>query len=230
MTRRTGKSYERQVMRHLLRERERVSFEWDVDVPDGTGLHHRQIDVWVPDSREIVECKDHARPVDIGVVDSLIGKVADVNASVGRLFSSSGFTPLALARAEKGPIECVTLPFENRFKEPFPATGGGYYAGEYFEDCRCSVPSDLALDYGRIIYVDRDENLWPICASLSVDWASVKARRFVAYLLLAHNLSCPPSEIAIRGFVDCFGDRLEPGQEWGLSEDEVRSFAEAEFL
>lgn len=230
MTRRTGKSYERQVMRHLLRERECVSFEWDAEVPDESGLHHRQIDVWLPDSREIVECKDHARPIDIGVVDRLVGAVADVNASAGRLFSSSGFTPLALARAEKEPIECITLPFASRFREPFPATGGGYYSGDYFEDCRCSVPSDLALDYGRIIYVDRDENSWPIYASVSVDWADVKARRFVAYLLLAHNLNCPPSEIAIKGFVDSFGDRFEPGQEWGVSEDEVRSFADAELL
>jgi hypothetical protein len=228
MTRRTGKSYERQVMRHLLQERERVAFEWDAEVPDGTGLHKRQVDIWLPDSREIVECKDHARPVDIGVVDRLVGAVADVNASAGRLFSSSGFTPLALARALKEPIECIPLPFENRFKEPFPATGGGYYSGDYIEDCRCSVPSDLAFDYGRIIYVDRDENFWPICASLSVDWASSKARRFVAYLLLAHNLTCPPSETAIRGLVDFFGYRLEPGQEWSISEDEVRSLAEAE--
>ena len=135
MTRRTGKSYELQVMRHLVQQRSRVAFEWDAKVPAGPGRSKRQIDIWLPDTREIVECKHHAMPVDVGVVDRLVGTVKDVNASAASIFSSSGFTRSALSRAQKEPIECITLPFASRFDEQFPATGGGEYSGDYIEDC-----------------------------------------------------------------------------------------------
>jgi hypothetical protein len=41
-------------------------------------------------------------------------------------------------------------------------------------------------------------------------------------------LSCPPSDAAINAFVDNYGDRFEIGQEWSISEAEVRYFAIAE--
>ena len=44
MTRKTGKSYERQVTRYLLQQRQRVAFELDVKIRGGSGLS-RQIDV-----------------------------------------------------------------------------------------------------------------------------------------------------------------------------------------
>ena len=228
MTRRTGKSYELQVMRHLVQQRSRVAFEWDAKVPAGPGRSKRQIDIWLPDTREIVECKHHAMPVDVGVVDRLVGTVKDVNASAASIFSSSGFTRSALSRAQKEPIECITLPFASRFDEQFPATGGGEYSGDYIEDCLCAVPFDMAYDYGRVNYIDREENLWPLCVSICMDWGDKRAHRFVAYILLAHVLGRPPSDAAISELVACYGDRFELGQEWSISEREVWGLAEAE--
>jgi len=49
-----------------------------------------------------------------------------------------------------------------------------------------------------------------------------------AYLLMAHTLSCPPSNEAINVFLENYGDRFELGQEWSISEDEVRDFAFAD--
>jgi hypothetical protein len=227
MARRSGKSYELQVMRHLVQQRRRVAFEWDAKVSPGPGRRDRQIDIWLPDTREIIECKHHAAPVDVKVVDGLVGILKDVNASAARIFSSSGFTRSALSRAQKEPIECITFPFATQFDEPYPPTGGGYYSGDFVEECLCAVPSDKACDYGRVNYFDRDEDFWPICVAVSVDWGDIRAHRFVAYVLLAHVLGCPPSDDAISELVTCYGQRFEFGQEWVIGEDEVQRLAEA---
>jgi hypothetical protein len=225
------KNYERQVMRQFLQERPHVAIEWDAKVSEVTGQYNRQIDVWLPDTREIVECKHHADPVDIGVVDQLVGVARDVNASTAYLFSSSGFRPNALIRAEKERINCMHLPFARKFEEPLRATGGGYYSGEYFEMCLCSTPTSPAGDtYGRISYFDGRGDFWPVCVSLSVDWTDIKTRRFVAYILLTHKLGEPPSDASINDFVNCYGDHLETGQEWNIHEEEVGSIAEAESI
>jgi hypothetical protein len=83
----------------------------------------------------------------------------------------------------------------------------------------------MACDYGRVNYIDSDEISWPIYVSVSVDWANIEAHRFIAYLLLAHVLRQPPSDASISELVACYGDRFEPGQEWSITEDEVRGLA-----
>jgi hypothetical protein len=62
----SGKSYEREVMRYLTYYDPRVCFDLDVRLPDSTNRHFRQVDVWLPRTREVIECKHHARPVDVG--------------------------------------------------------------------------------------------------------------------------------------------------------------------
>lgn len=58
----------------------------------------------------IVECKDYSRPVEIGKVDELIGKMDDVGAVKAVLVSDSGFTEGALKRAQREPrIELVSV-------------------------------------------------------------------------------------------------------------------------
>jgi hypothetical protein len=47
----------------------------------------------------VVECCQGRRAADIGVVDRFIGKLLDVDADRGVLYSRSGFTPCARARA-----------------------------------------------------------------------------------------------------------------------------------
>ncbi|MGK8525145.1 restriction endonuclease [Nocardia asteroides] len=66
---------------------------------------NRQIDVLAKGSvvgHEItvaVECKRHRRPVEIGVMDQFVGKLLDIGADRGVLYSYAGFTDSAVARA-----------------------------------------------------------------------------------------------------------------------------------
>jgi hypothetical protein len=65
----------------------------------------RQVDVWASGyvaSAEVniaIECKRYRRPVDVGTVDEFAGKLQDLNADRGILYSYSGFTPSAVNRA-----------------------------------------------------------------------------------------------------------------------------------
>lgn len=65
----------------------------------------RQVDVLVTgklvglDITVAVECKRHRRPSTIEVVDQFIGKVLDLGADRGILYSYSGFTSNAVSRA-----------------------------------------------------------------------------------------------------------------------------------
>ncbi|MEU3222619.1 restriction endonuclease [Streptomyces sp. NPDC006976] len=48
----------------------------------------------------VVECKDHGRPVGVAEVEAFLGKLLDVAADKGVLFSSSGYTDGAVRRME----------------------------------------------------------------------------------------------------------------------------------
>lgn len=67
----------------------------------------RQIDVWITGIvagihlNVAVECKRHARVVDVGMVDQFIGKLLDVGADRGVLYSYSGFSSPAVTRCER---------------------------------------------------------------------------------------------------------------------------------
>lgn len=43
-----------------------------------------------------IECKDHKNPLNVKVVESIIGLMKDIQANVGVIVSASGFTPAAL--------------------------------------------------------------------------------------------------------------------------------------
>lgn len=179
MTVRSGKSYERQVMRHLSEESNRVVFELDARIPDTTGSYERQIDVWLPQAREIIECKHFPnRPVGIEIVDRMVGTIRDAGAAGGHIFSSSGFTKHAQLRAQKATIKCTKLPFKSSFDMHFPPTGDGYYSGEYLD--LCMLRSQDCDTWGCISYEDRQGNISSICTGLSVDWGDARMRGFVA--------------------------------------------------
>jgi Restriction endonuclease len=65
----------------------------------------RQVDVWVRgkvigiEVIIVVECKLVSRPLDIGAVDEFVGKLLDLGADRGVLYSASGMTPNAVYRA-----------------------------------------------------------------------------------------------------------------------------------
>jgi hypothetical protein len=135
----SGKSCEIQVMGHLVEERRHIAFALHARIPDTTGQYDRQIDVWLPDTREIVECKHYAERVGFEIVDRLVGTTQDVGAAAAHIFSSSGFTRQAHLRAEKAGITCATLPFATEFETLCPPRGGGYCSGQYIELCQCAI-------------------------------------------------------------------------------------------
>jgi hypothetical protein len=221
----SGKSYERQVMRYLAERDQNIAFELDATIKDTSGVYFRQIDVWLPKTREVIECKHHSRPVTIGVIDTLIGTINDIGANGGRVFSHKGFTSNALARASKAGIECITLRFKEQYDILVEPTGGGYYSGDYVALCLCMNSTSGCDGYGRISYCDEDGDEGPICVGYSVDWGNSKLHGFVAYVILSHYLGKPPTDGAVNGFVAEYGSRFVAGQDWEIGEDEVWSFS-----
>ncbi len=102
-----GKEYER-IVAAIHRQ-----FAGDAKVTEnetitGKSGQPRQIDVAVHSSINgayplliILECKDYKRPVGIGQIDELVGKIDDVGAITGVLVSNSGFTEDAVKRAKQ---------------------------------------------------------------------------------------------------------------------------------
>lgn len=224
---RNGRNYERRVMRHLSGAGSADAVELDAKVPDTTGTYRRQIDVWLPRSREIVECKDYGRRVSVGVIDALAGTMHDIGALGGRVFSPSGFTKVALARAEKAGIECVQLPYEEPPELYDVRSGNGHYQGEYLDLCMGSLTVGVDT-FGRVSYEDGNSDGIVLCAGYSIDWGDDSMRRFIAYIVLTHHLGQAPSEDSVSSFIEEYGDRLEEGQEWQIDEDEIWHVASAE--
>ncbi|MER7244327.1 restriction endonuclease [Kribbella sp. NPDC000426] len=81
----------------------------------------RQVDVWATGSlagAEITvafECKRYRRPVAVGTIDEFAGKLQDLGADRGIVYSYSGFTPAAVNRAARAylpKIQALELPFD----------------------------------------------------------------------------------------------------------------------
>ncbi|ARF58051.1 restriction endonuclease [Streptomyces gilvosporeus] len=225
MTTGSGKNYERQVMRHLTERDKGVVFELDIKIPDTTGSYARQVDIWLPRTREIVECKHHSRRVGVGVIDALVGAMDDTGAAGGQVFGHKGFTRTALARASKAGIECTELPYEERFEIYPEPNGDGYYLGDYIDLCMASTRE--CDSFGRINYGDGQGNETPVCVGHSVDWGNIQMHGFIAYVILSHCLARPPADWAISTFVEEYGKRFESGYEWHIEESEVSGFAVA---
>ncbi|MEU7712961.1 restriction endonuclease [Micromonospora chalcea] len=66
----------------------------------------RQVDVWAVgsvvgvDVVVAIECKRYRRPVTVETIDQFVGKLIDIGAGIGVLYSYSGFTGSAVNRAE----------------------------------------------------------------------------------------------------------------------------------
>jgi len=76
---------------------------------------NRQVDVLLQtksygfSSSTMVECKDHARPLDIGYVDAIDSKYNDLPVDLAVLVSRNGFTEGAKAKAKRKNIRLCTL-------------------------------------------------------------------------------------------------------------------------
>jgi hypothetical protein len=110
-----GKQFEK-VVANIHREFAGVANVTENEFIQGQSGQLRQIDVALRtlvvgyEVLVIVECKDYKRPVEIGKVDELIGKINDVGAAKGILVSDSGFTGGAVRRAKKdGRVQLVSV-------------------------------------------------------------------------------------------------------------------------
>lgn len=99
-------SYERSVRDLLAAMDVDAQVRHDVHVPGLRSGVLRQVDVFATGTivgaqvKVAVECKRFSRPADISVVDHVVGKLLDIGADIGFLFSYAGFTTGAVTRAD----------------------------------------------------------------------------------------------------------------------------------
>ena len=97
--------FERQVHQLLAALDESAVVQHNQKVPGRLSMTQRQIDVWVRghvvglEITVAVECKRHNRVIDVGVLDQFVGKLLDIGADRGIIYSYSGFTDAAVMRA-----------------------------------------------------------------------------------------------------------------------------------
>jgi predicted helicase len=89
---------------------------FDHKVPDRDTRTPRQVDVWVEAKllghfpvSVLVSCKAHKRKVDIAKMDAFVKEVQSAGASLGVIYSTSGFTPGALRKAKAHGLPCCRL-------------------------------------------------------------------------------------------------------------------------
>lgn len=111
-----GKSFERAVYEFYKQLDPHADVRFDHRVPDRYGGTLRQADVWVTHRifgnlsvTILISCKDHARPLDITAIDSLMSEMAAMGATNGVLYSRSGFTKSAITKARELKISCCML-------------------------------------------------------------------------------------------------------------------------
>ena len=130
------KDYEKEVQGALLDAYPNARIVHNVKVPGRHSQVMRQIDVLVEgdvagtDGKIIVEAKYLNRPVGVSHVDSLVGKLDDVEAKHGMIVTPSGYTKAAINRAYRDTrtLELDTLSIAQR--GTLQAKSGIPYAGE----------------------------------------------------------------------------------------------------
>ena len=115
------KDYEKQIHKLLITEFPDSIIKFN-EILIGKSDIKRQLDISIrlndrSKSLGIVECKYFNKKVSIGVVDALIGKMDDINANFGLIFTNFGFTKGAEKRVlqSKVSVRCVEYDFLKDF-------------------------------------------------------------------------------------------------------------------
>lgn len=130
--------YERSVGEMLAALDSNASVSHNVKVPGRISGAKRQVDVWVLgsiaaiDLTIAVECKRRLRRTNIEMIDQFVGKLLDIGADRGVLYSYSGFTTRAVARAAAARNPGIMVVTLDKFASTRPSAG----------DPRISLPSD----------------------------------------------------------------------------------------
>ena len=122
----TWRRYEEQVSQLVAALDSNAQVTHNRRIKDRLSEAMRQVDVWVSGTiigQEItiaVECKMVTRPLEIGAIDEFVGKLLDLGADRGVLYSASGMTVNAVHRAE-GAVNPSVIPISlERAHSPDP--------------------------------------------------------------------------------------------------------------
>lgn len=149
------RSYERSVRDLLAAIDPGAQVRHNVHVPGLRSGVLRQVDVFATGTivgvqmTVAVECKRFSRPVDITIVDQVVGKLLDIGADIGFLFSYAGFTTGAATRAD-GAFSPRIIPISLADEEhgqfvadqTGPSSGLAFLAGELDVDGYRELLSD----------------------------------------------------------------------------------------
>ncbi|MFO0834410.1 MAG: restriction endonuclease [Phycisphaerales bacterium] len=110
---RRGEQFERVVYEFARELMPEAVVQFDVKVPDVQTGTLRQADAWITlrlgdhiPMSILVSCKDHSRPLDIGEAETFAAEMRSLGATQGVLYSRSGFTEPAVAKARASGVSC----------------------------------------------------------------------------------------------------------------------------
>lgn len=196
----------------------------------------RQVDVWVTGSfagevercvTAAVDCKHFGRKIDVTAVEGFMGFVADVDADLGIMITSSGYSKAAKKRAGRGyrlhvmpKIDIVDfddLPdWEVDWHED--ADEPARYESEFYDH------TPYGDSGASIEYVAPSESV-TVIADKDLHWGDDTERRVVIAAMMEHQLGRPPDPEAVEGFLDEYRDRFEDGQGFEFIASEVAHLA-----
>lgn len=130
----------------------------DVQLPDADTGAPRQRDVWIETNfgghipiKILVSCKRKKAKVDQQDIDAFIGELRSAGAHKGVLYSHSGFTKHALAKAAKQQISCCILYRGREAVLPEVLDFTAYYLAENVQLAVLPASSVPVPDWRRVI-------------------------------------------------------------------------------
>lgn len=131
------KDYEKQIYKSLTDEYINARVKFNEFIIGNYSEKKRQIDISITYKKNrkpfftIAECKCFKRKIDVGMIDSLIGKMIDVGADSGIFISTKGFTSGAETYAKTRNISFRQMPFD--FLKDFGFTNSNYWDEELYQ-------------------------------------------------------------------------------------------------
>lgn len=111
-----GKDFEKAVYEFVRTIGPTATVSFDHTVADRDTGTPRQVDVWVEaklmnhfPQTFAISCKDHKRPLNISHVETFLSEVRSTGAGSGIIYSRSGFSKNALAKAKANGVSCCLL-------------------------------------------------------------------------------------------------------------------------
>jgi restriction endonuclease len=169
------KHYEKQILELIKEEFPKAEISFDKRLLGIESKTLRQIDILISFTKSkkkilgIAECKNFTRKVSIGVIDSLLGKMIDLHADFGIIYSALGFTKGAEQFAKRTNIGFRQMPFE--FLKDFGFIDSNSLDSEIFiqeteyRTCYCKKCNITNLYEIKIIrgFADYEDIICPQC-------------------------------------------------------------------